>query len=45
MLEEQELFELYMFAFVMGEWGVYGSLYPTQKLMIFLQRLRGMACG
>ena len=35
MLKEQELFELYLFAFVMGEWGVYDSLSPTQKLVVF----------
>ena len=45
MLEEQELFELYLFAFVMGEWGVYDSLSPTQKLVVFLQRLWGQHVG
>ena len=44
MLEEQELFALYLFAFVMGEWGVYNSLFPTQKLVVFLRRLGGGQC-
>ena len=39
--QERELFERYLFARQMGEWGVYDSLSPTQKLVIFLWRLRG----
>ena len=43
--EEQLLFDRYLFALAMGEWGVYDSLSPTQKLVVFLRRLTWVACG
>ena len=44
-LKEQALFERYIFSLVMGEWGVYDSLSPTQKLEGFLRRLWGWHVG
>ena len=38
---EQELYDWYVFAVEMGEWGPYEALTPTEKLVIWFQRLWG----
>ena len=40
-VEEQQLYDWYLFMVNMGEWAVYDSLCPTEKLCIFLCHLRG----
>ena len=39
------LYGLYVFAQATGEWGPYDALTPTEKMAIWLRRLRGAACG
>ena len=44
-VEEQQLFNRYLFVVAMGERGVYDSLSPTEKLCVFLRCLRGVPYG
>ena len=42
---EQQLYDRYLFAVNMGEWGLYDALTPTEKMCVFLRQLRGAWCG
>ena len=42
---EQMLYGWYLFGVQTGEWGHYEALTPTEKLMIWLRRLRGGLVG
>ena len=42
---EQELYDQYVFAVEMGEWGPYEALTPTEKLVIWYCRLWGGPVG
>ena len=42
---EQMLYDWYVFAVEMEEWGPYEALTPTEKMAIWLRQLRGAPCG
>ena len=42
---EQQLYDRYIFAVEMGEWGPYEALTPIEKLCIWFHMLWGGACG